>query len=165
MKIGTEKWEELAKKLQKEEAIMGYRNTAENLKNLYEKKHAVVISSKGGEVIAFGGLWNTLDEHCLEAGSFWVHDDYRGNGYSSEMFLQLSKLIAREKIALCISHNKKVVHLLVKNGWVESTKENWDVKIPFRVSCGPCEVVPEEEKKKCFYKADKEHCRMFLKEG
>lgn len=165
MTIKNEEWEKLAAAIQKEEAIMGYRNTAKNLKELHEKECAVAIINERGEIIAFGGLWNTLDEHCLEAGSFWVHFEHRGKKYSSEMFSQLSRLIAEEKIALCITHNEKVVHLLVKNGWVESTKENWDAQIPFRVSCGPCDVVPDRKKKKCFYKAEKQHCRMFLKEG
>ena len=158
-------WENLAKAIQSEEAIMGYRNTAENLKMLFEKKLAIVIFAENGEIITYGALWNTADENFLEVGSFWVHPDYREEKYSSEMFKFLSELIPKNKIAVCITHVDKVVHLIKKAGWDESTAENWGEVVPFCVSCEPCDVVSMKEKRNCLYKADKKHCRMFLKRG
>ena len=165
MLIEDHYWKSLEQAIQKEKAIMGYRNTAENLKELHQKGRAVAILDGQEGLIAFGGLWNTLDVQCLEAGSFWVHPKYRGRKFSTRMFEQLSGLIEKGKISVCITHNEKIVHLLQKNSWTEATADSWEVNVPFHVSCGPCDVVSEGDKKMCSFKAKRNHCRMFFKLG
>ncbi len=165
MSIDKKHWLKLAKAIQGEKAIMGYRNTAENLEKLYREKLAVAFFDEDDGIVVFGGLWNTIDDGFLEAGSFWVHSKHRNKKYSSEMFQTLTSLIPEKKTAILITHVDKVVHLMEKNQWTEVMAGGWEEKVPFRVSCGPCDVVSEEEKKTCIYRGDKKHCRMFLKVG
>ena len=126
---GKKHWEELAKAIQSEETILGYRNTAENLKSLYDKSLAIAVFDENDGIIVFGGLWSTADENFLEVGSFWVHPHYRDNKFSSEMFQNLSELIPKNKTAVCITHVNKVIHLMQKVGWNEVESEDWEKKL------------------------------------
>ncbi|MFA5961295.1 MAG: hypothetical protein WC848_01260 [Parcubacteria group bacterium] len=165
MTVSIESWEKLAKALQKEATIMGYRNTAKNLSDLYLEDLAVIKQNRIGDIITFGGLWSTTEEKCLEAGSFWVHPEYRNKKHSSWMFQRLSEKIPTGYLAMCITHVDKVAHLVIKSGWSESSKENWHSAVPFAASCGPCDVVADNEKMTCPHMATKSLCRMFYKIG
>jgi hypothetical protein len=165
MTVSGEKWEKLAEALQMEAAIMGYRNTGENLKKLYLQGLAVIKQDESGNIVTFGGLWPTPEANCLEAGSFWVQPLHRDKKYSSWMFRELSKIIPISHLAMCITHVEKVAHLLIKSGWQEAMRYDWQEVVPFAASCGPCDVVTDEEKITCPFMATKKDCRMFYKVG
>lgn len=165
MTISSENWEKLAVSLQKEPAIMGYRNVAKKLESLYLQGFAVIRQDRAGEIVTFGGLWSTPVARCLEAGSFWVHPSHRDKKHASWMFEKLSEKIPARYVAMCVTHVEKVAHLLLKAGWLEATRDNWHNTVPFPASCGPCDVVTEDEKATCPYRATKDFCRMFWKLG
>lgn len=154
------KWEQLARRIQRESAILGPRNTAEQLRNLHVEGFAV-FKEHDDEIIVFGALWPTELENFLEAGSFWVHKDHRGQKLSSGMFRELLPLIPQNKIAIVVTHDPKVVHLLNKFGWHEANGGGWEEVVPFSVSCGPCNVIKHHAKRSCPHKAVKERCRLF----
>lgn len=154
------KWEQLAKRIQQESAILGSRNTAEQLRSLHLEGLAV-FEERNEEIIVFGALWPTELDDFLEAGSFWVHKEHRGRKYSSKMFSKLLTLIPQRKIAIVVTHDPKVVHLLKKFGWRESNGGEWEEVVPFAVSCGPCDIIENHAKENCPYRAVEEKCRLF----
>lgn len=150
-------WEGLSENLQKEETIMGYRNTAQNLRKLYLKKLAAIRINEN-KMIAFAALWPTNDPFWLEAGSVWVHPEFRGKRYSSETFQELIQKSARDgKNIFSITHSvREMIHLFEKHGFVEVQRDRWDDTVPFSVTCAPCD---KKEKVNCDLKGSK--CRLF----
>lgn len=150
-------WKKLSASLQKEKAIMGYRNTPENLENIYSADIAT-IKINAGEIISFGALWPTDDYFWLEAGSIWVAKKFRGKKYSSEIFhdLIVNKL-PRDKKVFVITHSvSKMIHLLKKENFIEVPANQWDEKVPFVVTCHPCD---EKMKEGCLLKGNE--CKLF----
>lgn len=150
-------WEALAKNLQREKAIMGYRNTAVNLRKLYDNGLATIKFFKNGWIMSYSALWSTNDLHWLEIGSFWVHPKKRRRGYLTEVTKELFRNIPKEKGVFAITHSvKAVMHVLGKNGLSEIPKEKWNNIVPFSVTCSPCD---REEKINCELKGSE--CRLF----
>lgn len=150
-------WEKLSESLQKEKTIMGYRNTPENLEKNYSAGTATIKIS-AGEIISFGALWPTDDCFWLEAGSIWVAEKFRGKKYSSEIFHDLiTNKIPQNKKTFVITHSvSKMIHLLKKESFIEIPAKQWDEKVPFTVTCQPCD---EEMKEKCLLKGNE--CKLF----
>lgn len=150
-------WENLSKDLQKEKAIMGYRNIPENLKKIYFSRMASVKIDKR-KIISFAALWPTDDNFWLEAGSVWVEKFFRGKKYSSEVFHNLiaRKLPENKKIFVITHSVNKMIHLLKKEGFIEVPAEYWDSKVPFLVTCQPCD---REIKTNCPLRGNE--CKLF----
>ena len=154
-----DRWKKLAEFLQKEPLVLNTRTSASELKNLYDQGLAVKKEHRG-EIIAFKALWPD-GNGCLELGSAWVKPEWRGRKISSRLMEEISQCGPGDKILFSITHNPKIVHLLRKNNWKEVLAEEWEEVIPFSSSCGPCDRLPEDQKKLCPYKVDPEECLMF----
>lgn len=154
-------WETLAKSLQEEAAIMGYRNTPENLKNIHRLGLAA-LEIEGGKIIAFAALWPTNHPLWLEIGSIWVDRDFRGRKHSSRIFQQLIRQkIPTGKKTFLVTHNvSSIIHLVEKHGFINVPAAEWDENTPFSVTCKPCE---KEDKQDCPLKGSE--CLLFCLPG
>ncbi|MFA6383218.1 MAG: GNAT family N-acetyltransferase [Parcubacteria group bacterium] len=147
--------------LQGEESIMGYRNSSDRLKTQYENDLAAIIEDARGNIIAFSTLWETESPDWLELGSIWTHPDYRGRGLASRVFEACVRKYKQKNLKVfTITHNSRIVHLLKKYGWQERGTLTWD-KVPFSVTCGPCDRIHENFKGTCVFKAVTSECRLF----
>ncbi len=154
-----DKWKKLSIELNQENAILGKRNSPDNLAKLHQKKLTAIIL-KHNEIIAFGALWPTENENFLELGSVWVKKEFRGLGLSSLIFKKIMAKIPSNKTIFSITHNKKVIHMLNKYNWKEVLKKDWEKIIPIELSCGPCDVVKNHNN--CQLKGKKTGCAMFF---
>lgn len=155
------KWNDLAEELKKEPMILGTRITGESLKQVYDAGLAIKKEHQG-EIIAFRGLWHANGDGCMEMGSFWIKPEWRGYKLGSRIMEEIYSIFPSGKTIFVITRNPKVIHLLRKNGWQEAGVNDWEEVVPFEASCGPCDQVPEEEKKNCPYKAQEGKCVMFF---
>ncbi len=158
-----DKWIKLARECQAEEAILGARNTPENLATVFHKGQAAMIEDTEG-IIAFAAAWDTPDPNWLELGSFWVSPAHRGHGLSSRVFHQLLEKFSDHHLMI-ITHVAKVIHLCHRAQWVQATADTWG-EVPLTVTCGPCDVcATEAEKRACTRLADPEKCNLFFRKS
>lgn len=154
------KWEKLAQFLEEEPLILSGRISPRNLRGCYEKGLALKLEYNE-EIIAFQALWPADSDLCLELGSFWIREDWRGLRLGSKIMKETYHLIPEDKNVFVITHNPKVVHLMRKYHWKEASANDWFEVIPYNASCSPCDRVSEEEKSQCYLRATEE-CRMFF---
>lgn len=158
------KWIQLAKSLNTEASILSARNTAENLRQLVANNLAITTELKK-EIIAFGAIWPTEESHFYEFGSGWVSKRHRNQGLYSIIFSErmkiIDKLIATNNTVFSLTKNRKVIHELIKFNWCEVVSNQWDLVIPFSLSCGPCDRLNGTPKADCPFRCSRAECSMF----
>lgn len=153
----TQAWENLSKALQREKAIMGYRNTSDNLKDIH-LKNLTAVKFIDGKIIAFAALWPTENINWFEAGSVWVDKRYRGMKLSSEMFHQLMaiKRPPDSKIFVITHSVKEMMHLLSKENFKKIPAKQWNRNVPSEITCQPCD---QDQGNHCHLKG--KECKLF----
>ncbi len=168
MGIGTQllNWDQLAERLQAEEAILGSRNSPASLRTIYKKGMTALKTGKNkSEIIAFGAWWPTANPRYVELGSLWVHKPYRSRRLASVVFTELMSKLAPCQEAICITHNPRVIHLLERSAWDQVSREDWFSVVPFSVSCGPCGTISDNLKQGCPQRARIGKCLMYFYEN
>lgn len=160
--ISQSDWQQLAACLQQEPMILGYRNTAEKLAELYRQELTSGIVDAQG-IAAFVAFWPTDRADYLEFGSIWVRPQLRGHGLGHQVFGSLMLHQPTGKTVFAITKNPKVVHLLLADGWQEATAENWEEHIPWDVTCRPCDE--PGDKALCPQKGRRDQCGLYYKLG
>jgi predicted GNAT family acetyltransferase len=145
-RIENSVWTNLASAMSKEAGLMTERNTPEALSELYVKGLAVVLEHNG-EMVGYLAAW-PLDKGFIEVGSAWVGAEHRGNGFGSNLYAALHKLlVTRTEHAFAITQNPIAViagahaHLELSGCWIDP--------IPWEYTCAPCEWVEEADKPEC----------------
>lgn len=155
------KWQQLAQDLQSEPTLLGVRNEPAFLERMCQEGYAVVVE-RNDCIIACCFLWETTEEAWRELGSVWVHPDYRGQGFGSDVFSKALALRAAQHQFLITSH-PKIVHLAIEAGWTQALADTWE-QVPLEHSCGPCNKLPDEHKASCPDRAG-QNCTMFYLKG
>lgn len=153
-------WYKLADTLHLEPDLLGERITAENLRALYEKGHAVV-HVEDGEIIGYAALWETPHPKWLEVGSVWVHQNHRDKKIASLLFKECVARGGNGWSILVVTHNPKVIHLAQQVGFMEATCTTW-FDLPWEVTCGPCDRLKDDEKPMCPFRAKRGKCALFF---
>ena len=154
-------WDHLAEELDKEPALLGKRNTAKNLCNMWRKDQAV-IHVLNNRIIGFAALWDTSHPIWLELGSMWVHKPFRGNKIASELFLKCTRKLRKGMRMFVITHNSKVLHLAKKAGFSEAMEEKEWFSIPWKVTCAPCDRLPISQQRLCSMRTQQDKCALFF---
>ena len=154
------KWQALADLIHAESAILADRNSADELKALYDSGRACV-REVDGEIVAFAALFPTAHEIWLELGSMFVRKDHRGEKMSSELFSDCLRVAGRGMRVLVVTHNSRVIHLAERFGLAEvlCTKT---AEPPDEIVCGPCDRVPNGEKHLCPFRGKRDKCAVFF---
>ncbi len=160
--ISASQWQKLAACLQQEPMILGYRNTAENLAELYRQGLTSGIVDGQG-ITAFVAFWPTDRAEFLEFGSIWVKPELRGHGLGHRVFSNLMLHQPPGKTVFAITKNPKVVHLMLAAGWQEATAQTWEEHVPWEVTCGPCDVPGDRHA--CACKGQRDQCGLYYKLG
>jgi len=154
------KWLELVAYLSEESALMGTRINAVALLDLYEAGRAELVEVDG-QIVAFAALWDTPSEDWFELGSVWVHPEFRGRSFGSQVFQKLLVLAQAYKVFL-ITHNPKIMHLALQAGWIEADLSTWS-NVPFLATCDPCDRWQTDgERMRCKYRATRSDCQLFF---
>ena len=154
-------WNILAKELDQESALLGKRNTAENLYRMWKKNQAV-IHILNSRIIGYAALWDTPHPIWLELGSMWVHELFRGNKIASELFLGCTRKLKKGMRMFVITHNLKVLHLAKKAGFLEAKEEKKWFSIPWKATCAPCDRLPISQQRLCSMRAKRDKCALFF---
>lgn len=156
-------WQWLSAELAREEKLLATRISAEKLQSQYEQGLAVLEKDEGGNIVAFGAIWPTV-EGWAELGTAWVHKDYRGKKLGVKMFEDRLKIV-KEKgwraFLLTYASNPVVIHYVQKAGFVSAKADDWH-EVPWESSCGPCEQVTEGQKIGCSLRAMPGKCQLFF---
>ena len=154
-------WIHLAEELDKEQALLGGRNLAQNLHSMWGKNQAVIhVANK--QIIGFAALWDTPHPIWLELGSMWVHRSFRGNKIASELFLKCISKLREGMRVFMITHNPKVLHLAKKAGFSEAIEEQEWFSVPWKATCAPCDRLPISEQRFCSMRAKQGKCTLFF---
>lgn len=146
MSLPESVWNTLSASLVAEPKIDSTRNTAENIKALYER-HLAVVLMEDGIPIGFIAAW-PVEEGYVEIGSVWVHPKYRGRGYSHQIYDAIPSLPGiQDIVAFAITTNRISVHVGERVGL--KIVEDWDIPVPRHLSCGPCEYVSPADQPAC----------------
>lgn len=159
-----DKWEVLSALMMSEgkDVFLFERISAYSLRLRYEMGLAVILELQG-VIIGYAAIWDTESPEWGELGSLWVHPAYRGHGLAVILYKKRSELIPSGMRSMTITHDARAAHLALEYGnLIEATKETWG-EVPFALSCGPCDRVPEEQKDTCPFRAKETECRMFFK--
>lgn len=139
-------WETLEYALKQEPKIDSTRNSAKNLKELYQQ-HLAVVLMEGKKPIGFIAAW-PVAEGFVEIGSVWIHPVFRGTGLSHKIYDVVPSLPGiQQVVAYGVTTNVISVHVGKRIG-LEIT-HNWVDPVPFHLSCGPCELVAKEDHPTC----------------
>ncbi|MBU1029422.1 GNAT family N-acetyltransferase [Patescibacteria group bacterium] len=140
-------WQKLAVNLSAEPKIMGSRVTAAELRKLFKRGQAVVYVEEGNDVIGFMAAWDGPDG-VLELGSIWVRSELRGQGLGNTVALELIRRLGTNRIrSFAITTNPACVAALKKAGM--QVHLDWITPFSWGATCGPCDVVREENKLNC----------------
>ncbi len=156
-------WQRLSAELAQEEKLLATRISAAKLQAQYEQGLAVLEKDEGGNIVAFGAIWPTV-EGWVELGTAWVREDYRGKKLGVKMFEDRLKIV-KEKgwraFLVTYASNPAVVHYVQKAGFVSAKASDW-YEVPWESSCGPCKQVVEGEKAGCPLRAMPGKCQLFF---
>lgn len=143
------------------------RTTAQLLEHMAQRGRAVVLE-EDDQIFGYGAVWDTNEPRVLELGSFWVADEYRGNGHGREVFEKRLLLIPPKCKVVSITSSPQAAQLALQHGFRESTRDNWYTEIPYVVNCGPCDRIAVEERLRCPFMAQLRQeigvCRQFVRE-
>ncbi len=158
-----DKWEVLSERMKQEMegTFLVSRIEPDSLRAAYAAGRGV-ITELAGEIVACGFIWETPDPKVFEPGSLWVIPEDRGHGDASTIFRLRLRLVPKGKYCFIITHEPRVAHLCLKNGFVEATRATWFNQVPNTCTCGPCDRVAEAEKLACPFRAKEKDCRLFV---
>jgi len=146
MNLPESVWETLSTSLSAEPKIDSTRNTAQNIKTLYEQNLAVVLM-QGDVPVGFIAVW-PVEKGFVEIGSVWVHPDVRGQGLSHQIYDAVPSLPGIQNIvAFGITTNPISVHVGERVGL--KIVRDWDTPVPRHLSCGPCEYISPADQSTC----------------
>lgn len=142
-------WEELSSKMAGEEGILHTRTSPRALCGTYENGCAVVLKVDRNPV-GYMAVWPVSGEH-FEIGSGFIREDLQGQGLGTLLYKHISTLPAiMGKIAFAITQNPAALKAGMKAGLMPHP--DWDDPVPYRLTCGECSWVAEEEKPTCQYR-------------
>lgn len=145
-----------------EDVFLADRTTPELLRANFEAKRAVMLELNG-VIIGYAALWTTESPQWVELGSLWVAPEFRGWRLSSLLYEERLKLVPEGVGYMTVTHQPRAAHLALAHGGMhEATGTDWFRDVPEDISCGPCDRVPEREKKSCPFRAVERECRLFV---
>ncbi len=115
-------WIELSKRLHKEPYLLHARITPEALAKA-AREDRMVVRMAGDRIIACGILWETPDITCLEVGTIYVDEPFRGNGLCRQVFLECIEKRKGRSLFL-ITSQESISKMVSKHGWLEE-KRDW----------------------------------------
>lgn len=137
-------WKLLSKTLQKEPDLLRARITPESLMERHDQGCLAVMHSEHGLVQAISALWD-VESHpeWMELGTLWVAPEYRGNGYSRDIFRECVKIGRSRGVNLfLITRKPDVIALATKSGW-SVERRLWTEVDLWKNICRPWDRYPE----------------------
>ena len=95
------KWNDVSRLIMGEEKVLSGRNSATELKKLYDKKQAF-IHVVNDEIVGLAALFPTAHKEWKEIGSMFVRKDYRGKKISSALFHTCFDSVAKDLNVLLV---------------------------------------------------------------
>jgi GNAT superfamily N-acetyltransferase len=144
--ISKTAWIELSLAMQEEKTILNTRTSPENLEKAYLNGLAIAIFVSG-HIVAFISAW-PVAEGFIEFGSAWVHKDMRGYGLGRRLYMEAKQLPGlNDKTCFAVTQNPIALMVGLHANLVQH--ENWEYPVPWELTCGPCDLLPNTEKPSC----------------
>lgn len=144
--IDSTAWSKLSKAMQLESTILNTRTSPENLEKLYLNGLTVVMVSNDS-IIGHISAW-PVEEGYLEIGSAWVHPMMRGQGLGRELYHAINGLaVLNGNDCFAVTMNPIALKAGMHAGL--HPHKDWNHPIPYRLTCGPCDLLVDSDKPNC----------------